>query len=295
MRRTIFVIPFVVMLAGCQNFMSPKLVGVPRDCTPTSRCFLLDLSDEYKNYNSGAETANAWTNGVILAGTGGAVIGAAVDAHSDLYKAAGGIVLTAMGFSKYGNYSNQSLVTRVAMHKLLCAQAPLDFLLRKSGELRDIPKAEAKFKAKQVRMLNLDTSGATVSFLSSSGGGSPIPTTISTSNYLELGRFVGSYDAANANIDKAERIKSLINSVAMSSLSKLQDSVRQQIEANSFKVDEALAVMKPPQPVNPSKDGNKAYADSNILVDNKVASEIIDNYNQLARCLGDDFDPINFD
>lgn len=295
MRRTIFVLPFVVMLTGCQNFMAPKVVGVPRDCTPTSRCFLLDLSDEYKNYNSGAETANAWTNGAILAGTGGAVIGAAVDAHSDLYKAAGGIVLTAMGFSKYGNYPNQSLVTRVALRKLLCAQAPLDFLLRKSGELRDIPDAEAKFTAKQNRMLSLDTSGATVALLSTSGGGPAIPTTIATSNYVELGRFVSSYDAANSNIDKAERIKSLINSVAMSSLAKLQDSVRQQIEANSFKIDEALAVMKPAQPVNPSKDGSKAYADSNILVDNKVAGEIIDNYNQFGRCLGDDFNPITFD
>lgn len=144
-------------------------------------------------------------------------------------------------------------------------------------------------------MLSLDTSGATVALLSPSGGGSPIQTAISTSNYVELGRFVSSYDAANSNIDKAERIKSLINNVAMRSLAKLQDSVRQQIEANSFKIDEALAVMKPPQPVNPSKDGSKAYANSKILTDNKVAADIIDNYNQLASCLGDDFDPITFD
>ncbi|HGM8087212.1 TPA: hypothetical protein ACKP9S_003583 [Pseudomonas aeruginosa] len=295
MRRTIFVFPFVVMVAGCQNFMSPQIV-VPNNCKPSepsSLCFLHNLSDEYVDYNRGAEKANAWTNGTILGATGGAVIGAAVDAHSDLYKAAGGIVLAAMGLSKYGNYANQSLVTRVALGKLICAQAPLEYLLRASGDLTDRANAKAEFAPKPNRMLKLDTSGANVAFLSKSGAS--IATQIPKEDYIELGKLVSSYDAAISNVDKAERIKSQINSIAMASLNKLQDSVLQQIQTNSFKVDDALVVIKSPAPFNPSSDAKASYVESKAIEDNRLATEMINNYNMLASCLKDDFVPIDFE
>ncbi|HGN0599482.1 TPA: hypothetical protein ACKRJ1_002532 [Pseudomonas aeruginosa] len=303
MWKTLTLISLLTLLAGCQNLQSPALVYPAEACTsntPTSWCLLQKLKENYVIYNNGAQKSRAWSDGTVLAATGASVIGAATNAHSDLYKATGGIALTALGVSRYANFKTQSLATRVAASKLICAEAPLKSLLLRNGDLTGGPISQVTLPGSEERTLVLkDAGGGKISVQSAAAAAALTPNapTVPAVDYLTIGSLVSTSDAVNENVDKAQRILSQINDEATRNLVGVQLAVINQIESDSFKIDEAIAVIKvaPPAPVTPNQGAKAALAGApNILNDNKVAVEIIEEYNQYARCMKGDFDPVSF-
>lgn len=291
--RSVYLIAFSALLSGCQNLQSPDLIVLRKNCAdPASLCFLRDLANVYRGYDEGAQDGRSWTDGTVLGATGGAVIGAATNAHSDLYKATGGIALTALGFSKYANYKNQSKVVSAAATKLICASAPLESLLRQSGEFRDDPHSKVDLTKAANRLIpDIDLSGENLLVDNA-------PTTVKSTDSRALGQIYSTYAAVSENAAKAQKIQFQINNAMMKSLAKLQLSVRDQIENDSFKLDEAVQVIKPAATTPkllPSGLGSAFVGDKNILDDDAKARKIIYDYNALAACMGDDFVKVDFD
>lgn len=293
MWRTASLIPCLLILVGCGNLQSPPLVQPVEGDGATSWRLLQALKKTYQDYNQRAQEARVWTDGTVLGAAGGSVIGAATNAPSDLYKATGGIALTALGLSKYANFKTQTLATRMAFSKLICAEAPLKFLLQSAGKLEgvadNVPKASFGDIAERTLSM-VDTDGkVTVQ---------NITTTIPPTDYLTLGNVVETYTNANENIDKAQRIINQINDEATSNLVGMQLVVINQIETDSFKIDEAATAIKvaPPTPVSPNT-GTKAALKGGqykLLDHNAKAVEIIESYNRYARCMKGDFTPTTF-
>lgn len=304
MLRPTSLIPFLVFLAGCQNLQAPKLMAPVQRCplatpgkpsTPTSLCFLRALSGEYATYNSGANNASAFADGTVLAATGGAVIGAATNAHSDLYKAAGGIALTALGISKYGNFQTQQLATQLAVKKLICAEPYLVSLLDKNEPTSNSPASVVRFKTSPADWnpdFSTDTETAKILLAGK-------PTNIDSTNYVAAGQVVNAYAAAGENIKNAKLILAQVNARTLESLGNLQDSVVKQIKTDSFNLNDAIGVIKSKSPAGSGSSSDKqasTYLKAEAVIDdNEKAVSIINDYNDLARCLGTDFVPVNFD
>lgn len=290
--RPVYLIVLTAVLAGCQNLKPPKLIALDPKC-PSSLCLLEALDAEYVEYNRGAGNARLWADGTVLGATGGAIIGAATNAHSDLYKATGGIALTALGFSKYGNFEAQQMTTEVAHRRLGCAHSYLASLLQKS-EAYSTNALSVFTTTPDERILGLEqTAGASTMDVNG------ITTTIPATNLSALGELAVTYASANQNISKAEKILQQVNGKAMESLFNLQSSVTAQIRTDSFDLDQAIAVIKSTSTAPSSQPKNaqaaKSASTSKLLVDDAAAVAVINDYNDLARCLGTNFEPVKFD
>lgn len=291
--RPVYLVALAVVLAGCQNLKPPKLMALDPQCSPSSMCFLKALEHEYEAYHLGASNARLWTDGTVLGATGGAVIGAATNAHSDLYKATGGIALTALGFSKYGNFEAQQMTTEVALKRLGCAHSYLESLLQKSGAYGTAAQLVFRTTPDQ-RVLGLaQTSGTTTMEVNG------IATAIQATDLSALSELAVTYSGASQNIAKAERILQQINSKATESLFNLQSSVTEQIRTDSFDLDQAVAVIKStstaPSPSPKDAQAAKSASTPDLLIDDAAAVAVINDYNDLARCLGTNFEPVKFD
>ncbi|NVZ70966.1 hypothetical protein [Pseudomonas costantinii] len=290
MHRIVIFTACVLSLAGCKNLQAPKFIAADATCStrPLSLCLLNELNAQYQEYNTGAQNARVVTDTTALGAVGGAVIGAATNAHSDLYKATAGIALTAMGFSKYGNFKTQSLATRVASSKLSCAKTPLEDLLRKAGLMDG---NALNFSASSGLSLAMENRAGVV-FVQDVG------TTVDKADYLTIGSLVTTFDNALSNIEKAKKVLREIDAEATSNIVGLQLNVINQIENDAFKLDEAMNVIKvtPSANVTPNPGAKAAIAkaQSSILTENESAVVVLESYNRYSRCMSGDFAPTSF-
>lgn len=299
MHRTAVTAAVVALLSGCANFQAPKFVDADESCTQngaTSLCLLNKLSHNYKTYSNSAQKSRMISDTTALGAAGGAIIGAATNAHSDLYKAAGGIALTAMGLSKYGNFKTQALATRVAASKLTCAKAPLTDLLNSAGFVKDADLTQ-RVTALRSRLslpgLDMRPSGANgaINLFNTT-------TTLQQTDLLTLANVVNSYEAAQSNVDRAARILEHIDEEATMNLVGLQLTTINEIENDAFKLDEAMKVLRPDPPakVTPSTEVRAAFDKSSIevLSKNDEAVKVIESYERYTRCMRGDFTPTPF-
>ena len=299
MYRTAITVAVVALLSGCANFQAPKFVDTGTGCTPdsaTSLCLLNTLSENYKTYSNSAQKSRMISDTTALGAAGGAIIGAATNAHSDLYKAAGGIALTAMGLSKYANFKTQALASRVAASKLTCAKAPLTDLLNRAGFVADadltkrvaVLRSEFSLPGLDMRLI----SGQSVIEVFTT------PTTIQQTDFLALSNVVTTYEAAQSNVDRAARILEHIDEEATMNLVGLQLTTINEIENDAFKLDEAMKVLRPDPPakVTPSTDTRAAFDVSapKVLSTNEEAVKVIESYDSYTRCMRGDFTPTTF-
>lgn len=177
-----------------------------------------------------------------IGATGGALIGAATNAHSDLYKATGGIALTAMGLLKYANFKTQALATRVAASKLTCAKSPLNVLVTKAGlgnQPNDAAKASMLLSPGTIAELTMAADGKQVIHVMG------VPTQIAPTDYLTFANVLTTYDNAMVNIDRATKTLLQLDEEATTNLVGLQLTVINEIENDSFKLDEAMLILRP--------------------------------------------------
>ncbi|MNF28749.1 hypothetical protein D3C84_94380 [compost metagenome] len=322
MKRIVSAVLCSLALSGCANFRSPKFVDVPgpakvADCPPQadSYCLLTNLSEEYRSYYDGAQDARVISDVTALSAAGGAVIGAATNAHSDLYKATAGIALTAMGFSRYANFKTQALASRTAASKLTCAATPLASLLGLQMPDKATLKAAADAAARDDTPAPAQATVVTNSLTSITAHDAAIATSTAGTSLLVQGVDIGNAVALNDfmtitslaealnnasdNIEKAQRILREINAEATSNLVGLQLSVINQIENDSFKLDEAMSVIKQiePRSVKPTPKAQAVIEgplSSTVLDDNQKAIIVIENYNRYIRCMSGDFAPTTF-
>lgn len=312
MRRIVLAALCALALTGCANLRSPKFVDVPgptvvTECPPQadSYCLLTSLSEEYRKYYDGAQDARVISDVTALSATGGAVIGAATNAHSDLYKATAGIALTAMGFSSYANFKTQALVSRATASKLTCAATPLASLL---GLQMPDKAAVAAGTPIQVMVVANPLSSITAqdaAISTSSGGNSllvqniDIGNAVALNDYMTITSLAETLNNAAANIEKSQRILREINAEATSNLVGLQLSAINQIETDSFKLEEAINLIKQvdPKSVKPTPKAQsviKSFLGGTVLEDHQKAVVVIENYNRYIRCMSGDFAPTTF-
>ncbi|QXI02710.1 hypothetical protein HV782_012225 [Pseudomonas monsensis] len=312
MRRIVLAALCTLALTGCANLRSPKFVDVPgptvvTECPPQadSYCLLTNLSEEYRQYYDGAQDARVISDVTALSATGGAVIGAATNAHSDLYKATAGIALTAMGFSRYANFKTQALVSRATASKLTCAATPLASML--GLQMPDKAAVAAGTPIKAMVVVNpLSSITAQDAAISTSSGGKSlliqnidIGNAVALNDYMTITSLAETLNNAAANIEKSQRILREINAEATSNLVGLQLSAINQIETDSFKLEEAINLIKQvdPKDVKPTPKAQsviKSSLSSTVLEDNQKAVAVIENYNRYIRCMSGDFAPTTF-
>ncbi|WP_223523722.1 hypothetical protein [Pseudomonas sp. BF-RE-24] len=323
MKKIVIAVLCSLALSGCANLRSPKFVDVPgpakiADCPPQadSYCLLTNLSEEYRSYYDGAQDARVISDVTALSAAGGAVIGAATNAHSDLYKATAGIALTAMGFSRYANFKTQALASRTAASKLTCAATPLASLLGLQMPDKATLKAAADAAAARgetpapvqatvVANSLTSTTAHDAAIATSTAGtsllvqGVDIGNAVALNDFMTITSLAEALNNASDNIEKAQRILREINAEATSNLVGLQLSVINQIETDSFKLDEAMSVIKQIEPrgVKPTPKAQaiiEGALSSNVLDDNQQAIVVIENYNRYIRCMSGDFAPTTF-
>lgn len=293
MRRIAISSLCVALLGGCANLQAPKFVesgGVCTKATSKALCLLDRLSANYTQYTNDAQEARMISDMTAIGATGGAIIGAATSAHSDLYKATGGIALTAMGLSNYANFKTQALATRVAASKLTCAKAPLSTLVKMAGQGQQegLAGASTLIEKKSVPGFTMVPEGTTAVKVMS------VVTTIAPTDYLSMANALTSYENATLNIERAKKILAHIDEEATTNLVGLQLSVINDIENDSFKLDQALAVMTPapPLPFNPSQSAQAAFV--GIVPLQMDAVVVIEAYERYTRCLQGKFEPTVF-
>ncbi|MFG9944583.1 hypothetical protein ACG3PR_01970 [Pseudomonas aeruginosa] len=73
----------------------------------------------------------------------------------------------------------------------------------------------------------------------------------------------------------------------------------EQIRTDSFDLDQAVAVIKStstaPSPSPKDAQAAKSASTPDLLIDDAAAVAVINDYNDLARCLGTNFEPVKFD
>lgn len=316
MRRIVIAALCSLALSGCSNLRSPKFVDVPgpavvAECPPQadSYCLLTSLSEEYRKYYDGAQDARVISDVTALSAAGGGVIGAATNAHSDLYKATAGIALTAMGFSRYANFKTQALVSRATASKLTCAATPLASLLGlqmpDKAALEAAVAAGSSIQAIVVDNPLSDVMAQDAAISTSTAGNSllvqnvDIGDSVALNDFMTITSLAETLNNAASNIEKSQRILREINAEATSNLVGLQLSAINQIEMDSFKLDEAINLIKQieTKDVKPTPKAQaviKTSLNSAVLEDNQKAIVVIENYNRYVRCMSGDFAPTTF-
>ena len=215
--RLVLLAPLLALtlaVTGCANLKPPRTqatAGCPTD-TARSICLSERIIAEYRRYGNGADTGQSITDSVVLSAAMVGVIGAATGSKSELYKAAGGIALSALGVSEYANFSAQNKITLEALTRIDKAQVCLN-------KLSELEKNKALIQSSKSQVFSKYTVAAPTQ--------SELIEALNLLNTVQSAEdIIGSYDNDVVTI-----------------LHAIQSSVRQQIKKDSFDLKEAIAVI----------------------------------------------------
>lgn len=152
--RSAHLLIILSVLGGCANMSAPD----PINWTPcehehkSSLCLLNRVQREYDIYLAGASKNQRVANGIMLASAATGAIGASVGSGSELYKSAGAIGLSALGYSNYGNFNLQQKVVGDANKRLTNAKTKLTKLLNaaEAAEIKTYFADNQSFKDLQI-------------------------------------------------------------------------------------------------------------------------------------------------
>ncbi|WP_277372611.1 hypothetical protein [Pseudomonas sp. AA-38] len=278
LQRPLYLLLIAVFVSGCANMSAPRHIAAAscNDGRASSICLLDRLQLEYESYSTGAAKSQAASDGLMLASAAIGAIGAAVGSGSELYKSAGAIGLSALGFSTYGNFKTQDRLVREANNRLACARPNLQELLdaakNKAPLLERLQEHSSDFKAK----LSAPKSKALVASLHKDNGASFLS---AAKNLVNL----------QSNTDNALKILNTINSNATRLIIKLQDDVTKQINDESFDIEKSIKVIaaKTKLPTTDASGQAEAFTASNAL----SAEYVIDTYNAFIHCMAGEENP----
>lgn len=121
---------------------------------------------------------------------------------------------------------------------------------------------------------------------------------VATTDYISLENIINTHEAGEVNTDRAKKILTHIDDEATNNMVGLQLAIINEIENDSFKLDEALKVFpaKPAERSNPNIVAKAALggAPDSVIELNKEAVAIIDTYSRYTRCMSGDFSPMQF-
>lgn len=270
MHRSVYVLFAIVLTSGCANMSAPRHIAAAncQDGRQSSICLLDRIQLEYEAYSTGAAKSQAAVDGVMLASAAVGVVGAAVGSGSDLYKSAGAVGLSSLGFSSYGNFKTQDRVVRDANSRLTCARPELQTLLQASeGNL---------FVKKDMNSLigfSTTLSDDQIATLKTEINNSPRQALAKIRNNINL----------RTNAETADKILKTINSDATKIIMKLQNSVSSQINQNSFDVEKAIKIITTKQKTHTTEESENR---SQFINGNGLTPEdVIDTYNSFVKCI----------
>ncbi|WP_460132194.1 hypothetical protein [Pseudomonas sp. S1_E04] len=253
------------MLLGCsgKNLRSMDLSTTKCTSTRPSICRMMSIQNEMAEYANGANLNSSTLNLVALGGAGVGAIGLAADSHSDLYKSAGAIILTSLGFKKWGNFEEQSKIYSAAYYKLGCAIPYVENINKKGDELQRVSASEAG--TSYIKLLKVVPGAESLT-----DDNLPQAIAKSISNYRTL-----------ENKAIAEDIIATINRDASADALNLQKIARAEVERDSFKTEESIKVIY-----------NTAFQSTNFMSDagddsglSKIYADVISDKVKYLECM----------
>lgn len=273
LQRSLYLLLIVGFVSGCANMSAPRHIAAAscKDDRASSICLLDRLQLEYESYSTGAAKSQAATDGLMLASAAIGTIGAAVGSSSELYKSAGAIGLSALGFSTYGNFKTQDRVTREANGRLACARPRLEKLLKLSDNGNSFLQGMASF--------DLTKHSATLSI----SNASQMKASIEQDKGAKLIAEIQNHLNMRNNAKTADNILANINSDATELIMKLQDGVTKTINDESFDVEKSIKVITTKPKL--STDSEPTPEVSFLTIDKLSAEAVIDTYNAFIQCM----------
>jgi len=265
MSKLIVLLMSLSMLLGCSGKNLRPMDLSTTKCTSTipSICRMTSIQNEMAEYANGASLNSSTLNLVALGGAGVGAIGLATDSHSDLYKSAGAIILTSLGFKSWGNFEEQSKIYSSAYYKLGCAIPYVESINKKGDDLQKISTSEAG--ALYVKSLKVV----------------PEAESLTNENLPQaIAKGISNYRALE-NKAMAENIIATINRDASADALNLQKNARTEVEKNSFKTEESIKVIY-----------NTAFQSTNFMSDagddsglSKLYADVISDKVKYLECM----------
>ncbi len=255
----------LTMLLGCsgKNLRPMDLSTTKCTSATPSICRMMSIQNELAEYANGANLNSSTLNLVALSGAGVGAIGLATDSHSDLYKSAGAIILTSLGFKSWGNFEEQSKIYSSAYYKLGCAIPYVESINKKGDDLQKISASQAG--ASYVNSLKIAPPAESLT-----DENLPMAIAKGISNYRTL-----------ENKAIAENIIATINIDASADALNLQKNARTDVEKNSFKTEESIKVIY-----------NTAFQSTNFMSDagddtglSKLYADVISDKVKYLECM----------
>ncbi|QHA83552.1 hypothetical protein E3Z27_18630 [Pseudomonas mediterranea] len=224
---------------------------------------MTSIQNEMAEYANGANLNSSTLNLFALGGAGVGAIGLATNSHSDLYKSAGAIILTSLGFKSWGNFEEQSKIYSSAYYKLGCAIPHVESINKNGDDIRRIYASEAG--ASYIKLLKVAPEAESLT-------DENLPQAIAKgiSNYRTL-----------ENKAIAENIIATINRDASADALNLQKIARTEVERDSFKTEESIKVIY-----------NTAFQSTNFIPDagdntglSKLYADVISDKVKYLECM----------
>lgn len=270
--RSVYLLLIAGLVTGCANMSAPKPIAAAHcdDGRASSLCLLDRLQVEYESYGAGAAKSQAASDGLMLASAAIGAVGAAVGSSSELYKSAGAIGLSALGFSTYGNFKTQDRLTREANNRLACARPDLEKLLDASTHKGELLTRLNNHSAQFAQQLSSSGHTALIASMQKDNGASFLA---EAQNLLNL----------QSNTDNAFNILNTINSKATKLIIKLQDDVTKQINNESFDIEKSIKVITTKPKL--ATTGQSVLGVGFVATNGLSAEKVIDTYNSFIHCM----------